>query len=54
MAVQLKDGGRYPASVAIPADQFQKFAEDCRNPPKPSAEMMAILKVAHQRKVVCR
>jgi hypothetical protein len=54
MAVQLKDDGRYPASQKIPADQYDRFVENCRTPPRPSEAMKAIIKAAASRKVVCR
>jgi len=50
MAVQLKDGGRYPASRKLSKAEFERFVAACENPAEPSQALKDRLANVGKRK----
>lgn len=49
MAAQLKDEGRFPVIQRVSRDQFSRFSEACKHPPKASPKLKELMASASRK-----
>ena len=54
MAAQLKDGGRYPATVKLNKEDFARFVAACDKPSEPSAGLKRLFERVGNTTSNCR